>query len=69
MAIRGCLKRPEMSVFARCRATSEGAPIALRPLKSMMPIFIWTPFHAATETFQTASQRSRMKSVDKHLSF
>jgi hypothetical protein len=23
----------------------------------MMPIFTWTPFHAATETFQTASQQ------------
>jgi hypothetical protein len=25
----------------------------------MMPIFTWTPFHAATETFQTASQSPR----------
>jgi hypothetical protein len=55
-ALRGCLKSPEMSVCDRCRATSEGAPIALCPLKSMLPIFTWTPFHAATETFQTASE-------------
>src|SRR5215475_2120523 len=48
--VRGCLKSPEMSVFDRCRATSEGVPIALSPLKSMMPIFTWTPFHAATKT-------------------
>src|SRR6516162_194212 len=54
--LRGCLKSPAMSVFDRCRAASEGAPIALSPLKSMMPIFTWTPFHATTETFQTASQ-------------
>jgi hypothetical protein len=36
--VRGCLKSPEMSVFDRCRATSEGVSIALSPLKSMMPI-------------------------------
>jgi hypothetical protein len=55
-AFRGCLKSPEMSVFDRCRAISEGAPIALSPLKSIMPIFTWIPCQAARETFQTASQ-------------
>src|SRR5262252_9663720 len=54
--LRGCLKSPEMSVFDRCRATSEGTPIALSPLKSKMPIFTWIPCQAARETFQTASE-------------
>src|SRR5215470_16920670 len=45
-----------MSVCDRYRATSEGAPIALCPLKSLLPIFTWTPLHATTETFQTASE-------------
>jgi len=53
--LRGCLKSPEMSVFDRCRAISEGAPIALSPLKSIMPIFPWLPCQAARGTFQTAS--------------
>src|SRR5262252_4685579 len=54
--LRDCLKSLEMSVFDRCRATPEGASIALSPLKSVMPICTWTLFHAATETFQTASK-------------
>jgi hypothetical protein len=29
----------------------------------MMPIFTWTPFHAATETFQTASEEQK----DEHV--
>src|SRR5215470_17605299 len=65
--LRGCLKSPEMSVCDRCRATSEGAPIALCPLKSMLPIFTWTPFHAATETFQTASQGWGKRSISQFL--
>ena len=32
--LRGCLKSPAMSVFDRCRATSEDTPIALCLLKS-----------------------------------
>src|SRR4030095_6406124 len=48
-----------MSVFDRYRAISEGAPIALSPLKSIMPIFTWIPCQAARETFQTASEAER----------
>ena len=44
-----------MRVCDQCRATSAGAPIALCPLKSLLPIVPWTPLHAATETCQTAS--------------
>src|SRR5215831_9448338 len=58
LSLRGCLKSLEMSIFGRFSATSEGAPVVLFPLKSMMPIFPWTPFHAATETFQTGSKAS-----------
>src|SRR4051794_39964493 len=42
--------------FDQCRATSEDATITLSLLKSIMPIFMWIPFQAAMETFQTASE-------------
>src|SRR3954466_14998154 len=48
--------------FDQCRATSEDATITLSLLKSIMPIFMWIPFQAAMETFQTASQRLFEKS-------
>ena len=47
-SLRGCLKSPEMSVFDCCRAPLGVISTALSPLKSIMPIFTWTPFHAAT---------------------
>jgi hypothetical protein len=54
--LRGCLKSPAMSVFGQF-----GVPMALgsnaqSPVKSTKLNFTWTPVHAATETFQTASQ-------------
>src|SRR3954466_12049791 len=44
--------------FDQCRATSEDATMTLSLLKSIMPIFMWIPFQAAMETFQTASKVS-----------
>jgi len=55
-ALRGCLKSPEMSILTNVELLQGVVSTTLSPLKSIMPIFTWIPFHAATETFQTASQ-------------
>src|SRR5882762_7191145 len=45
-----------MSILTNVELLQGVVSTTLSPLKSIMPIFTWIPFHAATETFQTASQ-------------
>ena len=60
-SLRGCLKSPEMSILTNAELLQGVVSTTLSPLKSIMPIFTWIPFHAATETFQTASQGSTLQ--------
>src|SRR4029450_10419325 len=55
--LRGCLKSPAMSVFGQCGVPLVLSPNAQSPVKSTKPNCTWTSAHAATETFQTASEK------------